>query len=343
VTDFMHPIVLVQPPARGRISGGFLYNSRLAESTLWELCDLPARELPSLPGRAAQRRLLLMDSIWLTRPHAPSFLALASHGYAIGLMLHSFPSMIEATENGRAPLGEPTSFEREVIEQLDVVVVPGRHYRDLLAGSRTPIVIVEPGIDDAWRAEPRRRSGPCRLVSVGAVTPRKGFLDVAEALDRLARSDFHWTVAGSLEVDAGYAARVSERTLRLPVTLCGQLPPESVRHIVQHADVFLMPSYDENQPLVLLEAMASSVPALAYAAGATRHMLEHETEGFVIGIGDKAALAERLAQLLDDEDLRYRLALSCWQRQRSIRSWAAAALVARMELEHIIGESLEPG
>jgi glycosyltransferase involved in cell wall biosynthesis len=338
----MHPIVLVQPPAHGRISGGFLYNSRLAEGALWELCNLPAEQLPNLPGRAAQRRLVLMDSIWLTRTHAPDFLALSSNGHAIGLMLHSFPSMIDATENGRTPLSEPTPFEREVIEQLDVVVVPGRHYRDLLAGSRTPIVVVEPGIDEAWRAEPRRRSGPCRLVSVGAVTPRKGFLDVAEALAHLGRSDFTWTVAGSLVVDPEYAARVSERTRQLPVTLCGQLTPESVRHLVQHADLLLMPSYDENQPLVLLEAMAASVPALAYAAGATRHMLEDETEGFVIGIGDKAALTERLAQLLDDEGLRYRLAHSCWQRQRSIQSWSAAALAARVELARIIGERLEP-
>src|SRR5260221_5965627 len=116
--------LLVQLPARGRISGGFLYNRRMAESGLWEVCALPAESLPSLRERVAELDLLLMDSIWLTREHAFRFLSLKPSVKRLGLVLHSFPSMIEATENGRAPPIEPTVLEREVIEQLDVVLLP---------------------------------------------------------------------------------------------------------------------------------------------------------------------------------------------------------------------------
>jgi glycosyltransferase involved in cell wall biosynthesis len=106
--------------------------------------------------------------------------------------------------------------------------------------------------------------------------------------------------------------------------------------MVQGADVFLMPSYDENQPLVLLEAMAASVPAVAYAAGASRRMLQDGQEGFINAIGDTIGLAQRLELLLDDEQLRYRFAQACWRRQRSLRNWENAADHARVELEQAL-------
>jgi glycosyltransferase involved in cell wall biosynthesis len=328
--------VLVQPPARGRISGGFLYNARMAEGELWELVDATPDALPELVRRLPERASILMDSIWLSAEHAPVFLASRTQSAARGLMLHSFPSMIEATERGQPPRLQPTAFEREMIERLDVVVVPGRHYVDMLNGTRTPLVVAEPGIDDVWRAESRRRSGPCRLVSVGAVTPRKGFLDVAAVLSGLGRRDYTWSVAGSLEVDPAYVALVRERTRGLPVTLCGQLSPAEVRALVQGSDLLLMPSYDENQPLVLLEAMAASVPTIAYAAGATRHMLEHGREGCIADIGDTEALAEHIRRLIENEDERYRMASACWVRQQSLRNWTTAAQHASAELARLL-------
>jgi glycosyltransferase involved in cell wall biosynthesis len=327
--------VLVQPPARGRISGGFLYNARMAEGGLWELVDVTPDALSGLVRRLPAEASTLMDSIWLTPEHAPVFLA-SGQSAARGLMLHSFPSMIEATERGQPPRLQPTAFEREMIERLDVVVVPGRHYVDMLDGTRTPLVVAEPGIDDVWRAEPRRRSGPCRLVSVGAVTPRKGFLDVAAVLSGLGHRDYTWSVAGSLEVDPAYVALVRERTRGLPVTLCGQQSPADVRALVRGSDVLLMPSYDENQPLVMLEAMAASVPAIAYAAGATRHMLEHDREGCIADIGDTEALAEHIRRLIEDEGLRYRMASACWVRQQSLRNWTTAAQHASAELARLL-------
>lgn len=328
----MRALLLVQPPARGRISGGFLYNARMADGGSWELVDAAPDALPALLERRRDAAIL-MDSIWLTPEHAPLFLAARERGAKLGSMLHSFPSMIEATEKGAPPRTQPTDFERALIDRLDVVVVPGRHYANMLAGTRTPLVVAEPGIDDAWRAEPRRRSGPCRLVSVGAVTARKGFLDVADVLRQLGARDYSWSVAGSLDVDPAYVGAVRERTKGLPVTLSGQLNPEQTRALVKGSDVLLMPSYDENQPLVLVEAIAASVPAVAYAAGAARDMLAHEREGYIAEIGDKASLGGYIQRLVEDEDLRFEMAAACWERQRSLHSWATAAKHARAKLQ----------
>ncbi len=330
----MQQAVLVQPPPRGRISGGFLYNARMAEHAAWEVIDVPAEQLSDLTRHVGASRPILMDSIWLTEAHLDAFLALAAQGRRMGVMLHSFPSMIAATEAGQAPLTEPSRFEVQALERLGLVVVPGRHYADLLMGCSATIVIAEPGIDDGWRAEPRRRVGPCRLVSVGSATPRKGFLDVAALLEGRASDDYRWTIVGSLDADPVYAGRLLQLTRSLPnVSFEGQQPPEEVQRIVRASDVLVMPSYDENQPLVLLEAMAASVPAVAYAAGAARHMLEHGRQGLITAIGNKQGLAEHIDRLLDDESARYQMALACFDRQRSIPSWSSAAGLARAALQ----------
>jgi glycosyltransferase involved in cell wall biosynthesis len=336
--------LLVEPASGGRISGGFLYNTRMAEHGLWELADASRGEIADVLSAVPRERLVLMDSIWLTTDGVAPFLQHHAAGGRVGMMLHSFPSLIDATEKGLPPLARPSRFEVEALGSLDLVVVPGRHYRDLLGDCNARILIAEPGIDDAWRAEPRRRSGPCRLISVGAVTPRKGFLDVLEALETREDGEFRWVAVGSLDVDRQYASRVVHRAgKRTSVTLMGQLAPEATRQLVQQSDLLLMPSYDENQPLVLLEAMAASVPVVAYAAGATPHMLDHGRQGLIAPVGDQRAFAAQLHRLLDDEDLRYEMAMRCWHRQLSLPSWRDAAARTRTELDLVFAASSSGG
>lgn len=325
--------LLIQPASGGRISGGFLYNSRMAEQGLWQLLDVQPERLSDVASLSPEQPLL-MDSIWLTPEHAEPFLRLAAGGQRVGVLLHSFPSLIVAAEAGRAAPVAPSAFELETLARLGVVVVPGHHYASAISRSGARLVLAEPGLDAGWRAPPRSRQGACQLVSVGAVTPRKGFLDIVEILLRRSKiGDYEWRILGSLDVAPAYAGQVRERTAALPgVHLLGQLPPSEVQHQVRSADLLLMPSYDENQPLVLLEAMAASVPSIAYDAGAARQMLQHEHEGLITPIGDQQRFGACLEQLLADESRRQAFAAACWQRQQSLPSWPAAAARARQEL-----------
>jgi glycosyltransferase involved in cell wall biosynthesis len=324
--------LLVQPRSGGRISGGYLYNAKMAAHGAWDLVDLDARELEQNLRRDLGA-LVLADSIWLTERTFAPFLRLAASGVGVGVMLHSFPSMIAAAERGLGTTSEPTAFELDAIAELGTAVLPGPHYAPLLAG-RADVHVLEPGIDDTWRAPPRPRGERCALVSVGAVTPRKGFLDVVRVLEaRPRRDDYQWTIVGSLEADVEYAREVEARASRLgTVTLVGQKSPDETRAIVQRANVLVMPSYDENHPLVLLEAIAASVPTVAYAAGAAAQILVSGGAGLVGPIGDRARLATNLERLIGDELEHQTMAQRCWAMQSTLRTWGEAAERARVML-----------
>jgi glycosyltransferase involved in cell wall biosynthesis len=329
-------ILLVQPGPGERLSGGYLYNAQMAAHGAWELRNLAQADLDRGLGEISAG-LVIADSIWLREQSIAPFLALAARGVRVAVLMHSFPSMISAAENGEAPRSEPTPFEIETLQQIGLVIAPGPHYPDLLRRHGVAAQICEPGVADSWRVPPRPRPhpGPCSLISVGAVTRRKGYLDVLEALAAYPpRDDYRWTVVGSLGADPAYAAQVAARAAQLGrVDLVDQRPPAQVRDLVVGSQLLVMPSYDENHPLVLLEAMAASVPSVGYAAGAAAGMLGDGARGLVGPIGDRTTLARNLARLIDDEPERYRMAEACWARQADLPSWAQAAANARAALE----------
>ena len=326
--------LIVQPNPGGRISGGYRYNAEMAAHGAWDLLGLQAEDLEKGVD-PADHDWVIADSIWLTEWTIAPFLRLRKQGVRVGVLLHSFPSMIAAAESGRA-IEAPTAFELEAIEKLGTALLPGPYYAELLGG-RADVRVFEPGVDDAWRAPPRPRGDRCTLVSVGAVTPRKGFLDVANALEaRPRRDDYRWIVVGSLDVDPAYGRELQRRAEQLEtVVLMGQRSPSETREIVQRADLLVMPSYDENHPLVLLEAVAASVPSVAYAAGAAAHILGNG--GLVAPVGDEARLGAHLERLIGDEGERYRMAEACWSIQAGLPNWATAARRAKDSLARAAG------
>jgi glycosyltransferase involved in cell wall biosynthesis len=335
----MSRILLVQPDAGGRLSGGYLYNSEMAAHGAWDLLSVTFANLDRVLEQL-DHDLVIADSIWLTETSLAPFLRLGARGVRVAVVMHSFPSMIAAAEAGEGVRERPTSLEIGLLERAGLVLTPGPHYASFLDAAKMQVVVIEPGIKDAWRVPPRPRRGRCSLVSVGAVTPRKGFRDALEALERRTEDDWRWTVLGSLDAHPAYARALVDHAKTLEhVHFAGQKSPDEVRAVVASADVLVMPSYDENQPLVVLEAMAASVPPVAYAAGAIASMVTNGSEGLVGPIGNVAELARNLSRLIDDEGERHRMARACWQRQQAIPSWATAGEHARVILEAVLASA----
>jgi glycosyltransferase involved in cell wall biosynthesis len=325
----MKRIRLVQPEPGGRISGGYRYNAEMAAHGAWDLCAVDQDQLEAVVP-ALEADLVIADSIWLTEATVGPFL----RRRAAAFLIHAFPSLVRAAERGE-PTTAPTPFELQTLEAMGSVVLPGPHHAGALGGRAVEALVCEPGVGDEWRSPPRRRAGACALLSVGAVTPLKGFGDVLEALEPLA-GQFRWTVVGSLDADPAYAGRFVDRARRLAgVAVLGQRSPDEVRSLVAAADLLVMPSYTENHPLVLLEAIAASVPVVAYAAGGIPALLIHGREGLLAPVGDRAALAAHLRRLIGDEAERWSMAQACWRRQATLPSWADAARAARHALERL--------
>jgi glycosyltransferase involved in cell wall biosynthesis len=82
---------------------------------------------------------------------------------------------------------------------------------------------------------------------------------------------------------------------------------KSIRHWYAAFDALLLTSANEGTPVVAIEALGAGRPVVATRAGGTGSVVLHGESGYLEPIGDTAALAERLAALALDLELRARL------------------------------------
>jgi len=69
-------------------------------------------------------------------------------------------------------------------------------------------------------------------------------------------------------------------------------------------DIFVLTSIWEGFGYVLVEAMASKVPIVAFEISSNPEIVEHNLTGYLVPSFDMKAMTEKVAQLMDDEQLR---------------------------------------
>ena len=159
-------------------------------------------------------------------------------------------------------------------------------------------------------AEAFRLDGPFVLF-VGRLASNKGLLVLADAFDRLARSDpaARLVVVGA---DGGTRPALERRARDLGiasrVTITGHIEDERLLASgFREARLLALPSEYEAFGLVLLEALAHGTPVVSTRVGGIPEFIEDGKAGVLVPPGDAPALSDALARLWADEPLRSRL------------------------------------
>jgi glycosyltransferase involved in cell wall biosynthesis len=109
-----------------------------------------------------------------------------------------------------------------------------------------------------------------------------------------------------------------------------QLSYADMPRLYNSADLLVLPSLTEGFPKCILEGMACGLPAIASNVGDVADLVHDGSTGFLIDKGDFNALAERINLLLDDADLRRRLARN-----------ARELISSRFSVEAMAGQTLD--
>jgi glycosyltransferase involved in cell wall biosynthesis len=114
--------------------------------------------------------------------------------------------------------------------------------------------------------------------------------------------------------------------LPVPVQTLGVLQDDaSLRLAYSAADVCILPSRQENLPTIVLESMACGTPVVAFRAGGTPDIVEHDRHGYLASPYDAADLARGIETALRDEDRLRAWAAS--SRSRIVESFSAERMV----------------
>ena len=164
--------------------------------------------------------------------------------------------------------------------------------------------------------------GPLRVLFLSNMMREKGLIDLLDALELLGPQalPLDLRIAGQLEDDvarelAPRAARLAERGIR--VEAVGLRVGAEKGAELTRADVLVLPSPNEGQPIVLLEAMSAGLPIVSTTLPGIAHTVRDEREGLLVPPGDPAAIAAALERLAADPELRGRLGRAGRERYES--------------------------
>jgi glycosyltransferase involved in cell wall biosynthesis len=92
--------------------------------------------------------------------------------------------------------------------------------------------------------------------------------------------------------------------------------PRKIAQYYQAADVFLHAAHADNFPLTVLESLACGTPVVATATGGIAEQIENGKTGFLVPNGDSDAMAERVLNILSNDDLQKNLCQHALQTAR---------------------------
>jgi glycosyltransferase involved in cell wall biosynthesis len=175
-------------------------------------------------------------------------------------------------------------------------------------GLKNPIAVIPNGISSDWlESEGDGRAFKARcgiptdkrvLLFLSRITPKKGLPMFLDALreNRKLFLDWHFVIAGSDEFghQAEVQSIINQNKMERNISFAGSLHGQIKRDAFAAADLFVLPSYSEGAPIVILEALGASVPVLATKASPWQE-LEQYSCGWLASIS-----AEAIAEALKD-------------------------------------------
>lgn len=200
-----------------------------------------------------------------------------------------------------------------VLGRADRIVVIAGFWRDHLRRLGLPpgkIVLIHNGVPDpGFRRHEAAEDAGVRLLALGELGPRKGTPEIiaAFATPSLRQAGWRAALAGNGAV-AHYRALIHQAGLADRVTLPGWADAETVRRLLDEADILLLPSRQEGLPLAILEALAAGAAVIATPVGGIPDAVIDGETGLLVPEGDAPALAAAILRLIRDGTLRRRLA-----------------------------------
>lgn len=182
------------------------------------------------------------------------------------------------------------------------------HLTEIMGDTSADIRTLYNGIDLRHFRPPTRPTERPRILAVGRLIEKKGFHHLIDACallrDRGRRFECH--IIGKGEWHDRLQAQIKAHRLSRHVKLLGAQPQDKVRAAYRRARVFALPCVigrDGNRdglPTVMLEAIACGLPVVSTPVTGNPEIVDDGVNGRLVPVGDAAALADALEQILGD-------------------------------------------
>lgn len=143
-------------------------------------------------------------------------------------------------------------------------------------------------------------------LAVGRLSHEKGFDLLIKAWKIVAQKHPDWllNIYGTGELHASLQQEILHNHLEKQIFI--HPPTKEIEEVYAKHSIFVLSSRHEGFPLVLIEALASGLPCVAFdCKHGPKQMINNGQNGFLVELGNVEKLAENITTLIENEELRY--------------------------------------
>jgi colanic acid/amylovoran biosynthesis glycosyltransferase len=174
------------------------------------------------------------------------------------------------------------------------------------------------GVDPHLFAPRPFRSSPAtfEILCVGRLVPAKGQHVLIAAIKRLVQStpNLLLRLVGDGPDRPALERAIATADMGRYVVLEGSVNQDRIRDFYRQADIFVLASFAEGVPVVLMEAMAMEIPCVSTYVAGTPELIRSDIDGILVPPSDERELANAIKRLIDDSALRHRLGTAARRR-----------------------------
>jgi glycosyltransferase involved in cell wall biosynthesis len=212
-------------------------------------------------------------------------------------------------------------FIRFILEKGDRIIVLSKYWKNLLVKEINVNVNKIDILNNCYSLELNKidevkinfgynkRDNKIELLFVGGIGTRKGVFDLLKVSKNLRQKNYNFVLYLAGNEEEPRAIERVQNTLRHEnlanhVRLLGEIKSDQKLYYFARCDFFLLLSYNENFPIVILEAMRAGLPIITTPVGAIPDFFKDEDNGFLVNPGDCRTCLEKIELLIKDEILR---------------------------------------
>ena len=251
----------------------------------------------------------------------------AVHGFGTTLFFKKTPVVYVAHGVGylRSDWPKPVKFLLRIMEQYTfrhaakVFAVDEKSAKEVGRVRKERIQVIPNGVNisifEKKYKKPKEFRHKTNVVFVGRLIPSKGIYDIIDVFKKI-KGDIGLYVIGK-GPEGSNVKKICKNSKN--IHFIGFV--KDVVPYLKHADIFVMPSYYEGMPIVLLEAMASKTASIAYDVGDVSKRFKNGKELIILKKGDKKGLKMWIEKLSKNKALMKKIALSGFQKVKNDYNW----------------------
>ena len=230
--------------------------------------------------------------------------------YGVKTVFHLLGQIDDLYRNANPVLRKIISF---CLDRADVHIVQSPLLAEFVQGiTKRHVYSIFNGVDTDKLVSPdgyaHSAGNTIEVVTLGYLGYQKGTFDILEVAKRIKTklSNVRFTFIGGGEIEK-FKELSREKNISDSVKFLGKVEDDVRIKILQTADIFLLPSHAEGQPISLLEAMACGLPIISSTVGSIPEIVKEGENGFLVKPGDIEMIEKHIETLAQDVLLRKRI------------------------------------